>query len=124
METTIAWYWLGLLGVISGIISGSLGLGAGVFLVPALVIMLGVGQKAAQGTALVVMVPMALAGAIRYYMNPAIKIEMTTVLTIIPFAIVGALIGSALAGFLPASVLRKCFGVIVIVAGIKMIMQR
>lgn len=116
------WYWLVLVGLFGGALSGALGVGAGILVVPALVLGLGFAQKSAQGIALAVMVPMALTGALRYYVNPAIKINPTVVLVLIPFAVIGALVGSHFAAILPAVVLRKCFGVFVIVAGIKMIM--
>ena len=57
------WWIFIVLGVCAGIISGGLGLGAGVVLVPALVLFFSFGQKNAQGMALAVMIPMALLGA-------------------------------------------------------------
>ena len=59
------WWRFVLLGVVAGIISGMLGLGSGTLLIPALVFLFAFPQKSAQGTALVVMVPMALVGATR-----------------------------------------------------------
>jgi uncharacterized membrane protein YfcA len=87
-------------------------------LVPAMVIVFAMPQKSAQGVSLAVMVPMALLGAVRYVMNPAIKVDLRIAAMIAVGAVVGALIGAQLAGWLPARVLKRCFAVfLLVVAG-------
>jgi len=66
-------YWLLLIGLLGGTLSGALGVGSGILIIPALVLGLGIEQKVAQGICLAVMVPMALMGAYRYYVNPDIN---------------------------------------------------
>ncbi|MHC4511827.1 MAG: TSUP family transporter, partial [Planctomycetota bacterium] len=83
------WWVFILLGICAGVISGTLGVGSGVIVVPVLVLLLGFEQKAAQGTALAVMVPMALLGAVRYWKNPEIEMNLVIILL---FAL-GALAG-------------------------------
>jgi len=112
-----SWYWFVLIGLIGGTLSGSLGVGAGMFVVPALVFGLGFQQKAAQGTCLAVMVPMAMMAAYRYHVNPDIKLNWTVILMLIPCAVAGAVLGSSIAAWLPAPVLRRAFGVFAILAG-------
>ncbi len=119
-----SWYWLLLISLFGGILSGALGVGSGIVLVPALVLFMGVSQKAAQGTCLAVMVPMALMGAIRYYMNPEIKLSTSAILMMIPLAVAGAYIGSWIATTLPDVVLRRSFGVFVVIVGIKMFLTK
>jgi uncharacterized membrane protein YfcA len=116
-----SWYWLLLIGLAGGTVSGALGIGSGVLVVPALVLGMGFTQKVAQGTCLSVMVPMALMGALRYHWNPDIKISMAVILVLVPCAVIGANIGSSIAAWLPATVLRRVFGVFVIVVGVKML---
>jgi uncharacterized membrane protein YfcA len=53
-----------LLGICAGTLSGLLGLGSGIILIPTLVLLCGFAQKSAQGTTLAVMVPMILVGAL------------------------------------------------------------
>jgi uncharacterized membrane protein YfcA len=118
------WYWFIIIGFAAGVLSGSLGVGAGILVVPALVIGLGFEQKTAQGTCLAVMVPMALGAFARYHFNPDIKLNMSVILFLVPFALIGALIGSGLAAKLPASALRKMFGAFVIIVGIKMLFMQ
>lgn len=108
------------LGLCVGVFSGMLGLGGGVIVVPALVFVCGFGQKAAQGTALAVMVPMALVGAIRYWRNPEIELRGTVIALISLGAIVGTLFGTELAARLPAATLRKLFAVFLVVVGVRM----
>lgn len=52
------------LGVVTGILSGLLGIGGGVFIVPALMLGLGVGDLVAKGTSLLMIIPTAITGTI------------------------------------------------------------
>ena len=113
-------FMLLILGIITGIISGALGVGSGILLIPALVLIMEMSQKVAQGTSLAVMVAMALMGAFRYYWNPDIKLQFSVILILAISAVVGANIGSSIAFIIPGAVLRKCFAVFVIIVGIRM----
>ncbi len=117
------WWGLVGLGLGAGVLSGLLGLGSGIVLIPVLVVLMLVPQKVAQGTALAVMVPMTLTGAIRYWMNPEIRIQPTVVALIVMGALVGAMIGTELASRLPASTLRRLFAVFVLIAGFRMLLK-
>jgi len=113
------WWVFVFLGVAAGVISGSLGLGAGTVIVPALVLICHFGQKSAQGTALAIMVPMALVGALRYWRH-GIEMDWLVIVLIVCGAIVGTLGGTELAARLPAHVLRKAFAIFLVVVGVKM----
>lgn len=115
------WWALILLGLCAGILSGTLGLGSGIILIPAMVILFSFPQKSAQGTALAVMVPMALLGAFRYWHNPQIEISVGAIALIVVGALVGVLVGTELTGRLPAHVLKKGFAVFLIVVAAKML---
>ena len=115
-----SWYWLLLISLLGGTISGALGVGSGILIIPALVLGLGFPQKAAQGICLAVMVPMAFMGAYRYYINPDIKISLSVIFIMIPLAVVGAYIGAQIAAWLPAVVLKRSFGVFIIIVGARM----
>ena len=104
------WWGLMLLGLVAGIISGMLGLGSGTILIPVMVLVFGFAQKSAQGTALAVMVPMALLGALRYWQNPKIEVNFSVPALIVCGALVGTLIGTKLVGHIPAPMLKKIFG--------------
>lgn len=74
-------------------------------------------------SALAVMVPMALLGALRYWHDPDIKINMVIVAFLALGALPGALAGTELASRLPAHWLRKAFAVFMAVVAIKMFMM-
>ena len=114
------WWVFVFLGICAGILSGLLGLGSGIILVPALVLLCGFGQKSAQGMALAVMVPMALVGALRYWKNPEIEMDWAVVGLIILGALAGVLAGTELAPKLPSHILRKIFAAVLLLVAVKM----
>ncbi len=115
------WWGFVLLGLGAGVLSGALGLGSGTVLIPALLLIFLLPQKSAQGTALAVMVPMALLGAVRYWQNPAVEVNPRIVVLIIAGALVGALLGTEIADRVPGSVLKKIFAVYIVIIGAKML---
>jgi uncharacterized membrane protein YfcA len=121
--STVNLLWLPLLGVVAGLISGALGVGSGILLIPALVLLLGMTQKSAQGTSLAVMVAMAAVGAFRYYTNQEIQMSLTTIVILSIAAVVGAYLGSHLAFMLSGAVLRKMFAVFIMLVGMRMFFE-
>ncbi len=116
------WWSFILLGVFTGIVSGTLGLGGGVVVVPALVLLpfFAFEQKSAQGTALALMAPMALLGAFRYWKNPQIEVSLAIVALVVIGALPGVLAGTELAARLPSHALRKVFAVVLAIVAVKM----
>ena len=84
------------------------------------VIFCGFPQKNAQGMSLAIMIPMAMVGVYRYWMNPQIEMNPLVIALIVCGAVVGALIGAELAGRLPAHILRKAFAVFLVIAAVRM----
>ena len=117
-----AWWTLVALGICAGVLSGMLGLGSGILVIPALVLLFNFPQKSAQGTCLAVMVPMALVGAIRYGMNPQVQVEIVNVGWLAIGAVAGAFIGTELASRLSNDVLRKIFAVFMVIVATKMLL--
>ncbi len=113
-----AWWVFVLLGICAGVLSGTLGLGSGIILIPALVLFFSFEQKNAQGMALAVMVPMALVGALRYWKNPEIEMNAVVIGLIICGALAGAFLGAELAGRLPSHILRKIFAIVLVIAAV------
>ncbi len=110
------------LGLAAGVLSAMLGVGSGILLVPALVLAFGLSQKSAQGTALAVMVPMALVGVMRYVANPNIEINFMRVALLALGAVVGAVIGSAIASHLSNAILRRIFAIFLLVVAVRMLL--
>lgn len=114
------WWIFILLGICAGVLSGALGLGAGIILVPTLVLLCDFEQKSAQGMALAVMVPMVMLGALRYWMNPEVEMHGTIIGLIIFGALAGVLAGAELALRLPSPLLRKLFAAVLLLVAVKM----
>lgn len=117
MET---WMLYILAGISAGIISSMFGVGGGVLMVPILVLGFSFGQKSAQGMSLLIMLPMALAGALRYKLNPDISVNLAICGMIAVGGIVGAMIGSHIVFNIPEVVLKRIFALFIIITGIYM----
>lgn len=115
------WWFFLLIGLAGGVICGMLGVGGGSVMVPALVLLAGYSQKSAQGTALAVIVPMALVAFLHYRLNPEISMDNRTIGLLIAAGVVGALIGSGIAARVPGPILKKIFAVFLIVVAFKML---
>lgn len=106
-----------LVGAITGLLSGLLGIGGGVILVPGLVLVLGVPIHTAMGISLLVIVPTALGGILKYYSTGTL--EIGTAMIVAASAMLTSYLGASLAVHLPADVLRKIFGVFLILMGLQ-----
>src|SRR4051812_30658478 len=104
-------------GVAVGLLSGMLGIGGGIVLVPGLVVLFGFTQPEAQGTSLAVLsVPVVLFAALVYYQNGFVR--MPVVGAIIGGFVVGAYAGARLVPHVPADVLRVGFSGLLLYVGI------
>lgn len=108
-----------LTGIAGGMLGGTFGVGGGVIMVPALVAM-AIPQKEAQGISLAAMVPMALVGAIRYYVNPEIRVHPPIVFAVAFGAVIGVFIGSWIAAELPVASLRKGFALLLVAVAVRL----
>jgi hypothetical protein len=117
------WWTFVLLGLGAGVLSGALGVGSGIVFVPILASVFMLPQKSAQGTALAVMVPMALLGAILYWKDPSIQVNMVVVVFLVLGALVGVLIGRAVIEHVPGYWLRKVFAVFMVIVAVRMFMM-
>ena len=111
------------IGLLAGFTGGSLGLGGGVIIVPALVFIMGLTQHQAQGTSLAVIVfPVAILGAFNYYKSGFINYKFVIVLALA--FVVGSYLGSLMSINLPEKLLRKIFGFAMLALSIKMIIAK
>jgi uncharacterized membrane protein YfcA len=117
MGITIAYI---LLGIVAGWISGLVGIGGGVIIIPALVLLFGFSQQSAQGTTLALLVPpIGFLAAYTYFKNGHVDIR-TALLICIGFFI-GALPGARFATELNPAILQRVFGVALFLISLKMI---
>lgn len=104
------------IGFLSGIIGG-MGIGGGIILIPMLTMLLSVEQKIAQSTNLISYLPLALACLPIHVKNKNIDLSVTK--KVVPFGIIGTLLGSYLAVHLPSLLLRKLFAAFLLITGLK-----
>lgn len=110
-----------IIGLLAGVLSGILGVGGGVVMVPLMLLLLGYTQHQAQGTSLAVLsVPVTFIGAYNYH-QAGHEIDWRVALGIAVLFVVGAFVGSKFAISLDQKMLKKIFGGILIVVAIKMI---
>jgi len=108
------------LGVFTGMLSGVVGVGGGIILVPALVYLLGFSQLNAQGTSLaLIMFPVGILGVLQYYKNGHINFSIVLILAI--GFIIGSFFGSKIALNIPQDITKKIFASLMIIIAVKML---
>jgi len=106
-----------ILGLTAGTLSGMFGIGGGTILIPALVFLVGLSQHEAQGTTLAIMLlPIGLLAVMRYYHSGHVHFYIAAFICI--GFLIGGLLGANMAEALPNLVLRKAFGVFLLVVSI------
>lgn len=109
-----------LIGLSAGILSGLVGVGGGIIVVPALIFFLGFSQQEAQGTSLgLLLLPVGILAVINYYNKGQIDIKIVAVMSLAFVA--GGWIGSKLALQLSQEVLRKIFAVVLFYTAFRML---
>ena len=111
-------------GLLAGVIAGGFGVGGGIILIPALVFFFGMSQHEAQGTTLAVFsLPIGfIIAAINYHKKGFINYKFAAVL--IASFFIGSYFGSLLSVNLPASTMKKAFGILIILVGLKMVFSK
>ena len=108
------------IGTATGVMAGMMGIGGGLIVIPALVIVMGMSQQAAQGTSLAMMLPpIGILAVYNYYKAGHVDIKIALILAIAFIA--GSYFGSKLAIRLPQELLKKIFGIFLILVAIKML---
>lgn len=112
---------LALQGAVVGAITGLVGAGGGFLFVPAFALLGGMPMQRAVGTSLVVIALNALAALAGHLGHVAIQVELAGALT--AAAVIGAWGGALLARRSPEAVLRRAFGVLVLLVAIWMLLR-
>ena len=109
-----------LLGLAAGILSGLVGIGGGILIVPALVFMFGFSQQQAQGTTLALLVPpIGILAAWTYYRQGFVDIKVAGFIA--AGFVAGSLFGARFATGISNDILGKIFGAFLVLVGLKMI---
>ena len=108
------------LGVVAGFLSGLIGIGGGIVIVPVLVYFLSMDQKTAQGTTLFMfMLPIGILGVYTYYKGG--NVDYKSALIISSTFIIGSYLGAKTAMTMDTKVVKRIFGAAIILIVIKML---
>ncbi len=109
-----------LIGMAAGMLSGLVGVGGGIIVVPALVFFLGFSQHEAQGTSLgLLLLPVGILAVMNYYNKGFIDIKVVIIMSIA--FVLGSWLGSKLALSLPQDTVKKVFGLFLLYTAFKML---
>lgn len=109
-----------LVGIVAGYLSGLVGVGGGIIIVPALIYVFGFSQLEAQGTTLALLVPpIGFLAALEYYKRGYVDIKIAGII-IVGF-IFGSFIGGKTAIALPEQFIKKLFACIMAIIAVKML---
>jgi uncharacterized protein len=111
------------IGLLAGFAGGALGIGGGIIIVPALILIMGFTQHQAQGTSLAVLLfPIGIMAVITYFKKGYVNTQYALIL-IIAF-LIGSWLGSIFAVNLPAKTLKKIFGIFMLLISLRMIISK
>lgn len=110
---------LALTGLVTGLLSALMGVGGGIVMVPAMVVLFGFGQHLAEGTSLAVIIPTALVGSWRHARNGYTRWRIGLIVG--AGGLVGGLGGGTLAQLLPAEVLQVAFAGLLVLTGVRLV---
>ena len=106
-------------GVLVGVTSGLLGVGGGTLIVPFLTLAVGFSQHSAEATSLLVILPTAVVGSLALRRRGVGDLGLALRFGV--FGAIGSVVGALLALALPASTLRLVFAVFVLVVGLRLV---
>lgn len=111
------------IGATAGVLSGFFGIGGGIVVVPALIYICGFNQLSAQGTSLAIMLPpIGLLAFMEYYKQGNVDLKAGIIICITMF--LGAMFGAKFAHYFSPDVLKKAFGVLLLLVSIKMLIGK
>jgi uncharacterized protein len=109
-----------LVGIAAGMLSGLVGIGGGIIIVPALVYFLGFTQKDAQGTSLgILLLPVGLLAVMNYYKQGHINVSYVLLVSV--SFLIGGFFGSKISLALPDEKVKRIFAIVLMLVAIKML---
>ena len=118
--TTQTIFLLICIGLVAGVLSGLVGIGGGIIIVPALMYLIGYGQHEAQGTSLgLLLLPVGVFATLNYYRKGYVDVK--AILVMAGAFLIGGLLGSKLGLSVSDALLKKIFAISLIVIAVKML---
>lgn len=114
-----------IIGLAAGILSGLIGVGGGIIMVPLFVLFLGLSQHNAQGMSLAVMLPpVTFLAVYNYHKAGGGSIDWKVTLIVSVLFIIGGFLGSKIALQIDQRMLKKVFGVMMLIVAVKLIFSK
>jgi len=108
-----------MIGLFAGMLSGLIGVGGGIIVVPALVYFLGFSQHEAQGTSLgLLLLPVGILAVANYYKQGYIDVKVVAIMCLA--FVVGGWLGSKVSLVLSAEMVKKIFAIVLFYTAFKM----
>ena len=121
--STITLLFLILIGLAAGFLSGFIGVGGGIIIIPLLMILLGMTQHQAQGTSIAVMLPpIGILAAWNYHKASFVDWKYALIISVA--FIVGGYLSSKWAVNVDAKILKKVFGIMLLFGGFRLIIGK
>jgi uncharacterized membrane protein YfcA len=117
IDVRAKWPGIVLIGALTGLLSGLLGIGGAAILVPGMVDVLGISQHRATGTSLFVIIPSAFVSAIVYALNGQMDWPLVALFSLT--AVLGATLGARATGHISAANLRRLFGIFLLFVAVR-----
>ena len=108
-----------IIGLVAGFLSGIMGLGGAIILIPALIFFLSMDQRMAQGTTIAIMLPpIGLFAAYNYYKAGYVNVRYALIIAVV--FMLGGYLGSKMALNIPVNVLKRVFAAVLALIAVKM----
>ena len=110
-------------GLLAGFLSGLIGIGGGVIIIPALIFLFSMPQHLAQGTTLAAFVPpIGILAAFTYYKDG--NVDLKAALLISAGFVLGGLLGARFAGNIPQHLLQKLFAAVMFLLAFSILLKK
>jgi uncharacterized membrane protein YfcA len=113
---TLIYYFA--IGALAGLLGGAFGIGGGIVMVPALLVLFKLPIHNAIGTSMMVIVPIAVAGALRHYSLNNVNMQIALLAGL--GGIIGAVIGASIIVKIPAFYVKRVFALFLIYSAIRL----
>lgn len=109
-----------LIGLAAGLLSGFVGVGGGIVVIPALIFFLGFSQQQAQGTSLAfLLLPIGILAVMNYYKAGFVDVKAAAIMCIT--FVIGSYFSSSIIVSIPQEYLKKGFGIFLLLVSLKFI---
>ena len=113
--------FIAIIGLVAGVLAGMFGVGGGILFVPTLVLGLGLTQVHAGATSLLAIVPTAFVGTWRLQRQGLVDLKAAAVIGVV--SIIGVQGGVLLAEHLPGALIRRLFGVLLLITAAQLALR-